>query len=177
MHLTSGRRGRAREYFNLMLTMVLGGIWHGAGILFLLWGAWHGLILCLYRAFPFDKWLAATFGRAGNVIAAVIMFQLVCVGGLLFRADLTTILPLWSSIWALSGAVDLTNFYFYGRGVLVLGLLTLGTDWLGYRRNGEFEDGFEKYGVVLSSLILVICYFAITVLGKRESAQFIYFQF
>jgi hypothetical protein len=50
-------------------------------------------------------------------------------------------------------------------------------DWLGYRRRDEFEDVFERYGLLRSALTIVVCYFAVTLLGKREGAQFIYFQF
>ncbi len=45
--LGGNRKGKARRYVNLMLTMILGGIWHGAGFAFLLWGFLHGLYLCI----------------------------------------------------------------------------------------------------------------------------------
>jgi alginate O-acetyltransferase complex protein AlgI len=45
--LGGNRKGKARRYINLMLTMILGGIWHGAGFAFLLWGFLHGLYLCI----------------------------------------------------------------------------------------------------------------------------------
>jgi alginate O-acetyltransferase complex protein AlgI len=44
--LGGNRKGKARRYVNLLLTMILGGIWHGAGLAFLLWGLLHGLYLC-----------------------------------------------------------------------------------------------------------------------------------
>ncbi len=84
---------------NLMLTMLLGGLWHGAGILFILWGAWHGLLLILYRLLPIDQWLAR-FGFAGKALAAVIFFHLVCIGWIFFRATPEQIGPIWSSIIA-----------------------------------------------------------------------------
>jgi alginate O-acetyltransferase complex protein AlgI len=48
--LGGNRKGKARRYVNLMLTMILGGIWHGAGFAFLLWGFLHGFYLCLNHA-------------------------------------------------------------------------------------------------------------------------------
>jgi len=48
--LGGNRKGKVRRYINLMLTMVLGGIWHGAGFAFLLWGFLHGLYLCINHA-------------------------------------------------------------------------------------------------------------------------------
>ena len=47
--LGGNRRGRARTYVNLMLTMVLGGLWHGAGANFVLWGALHGAALAVHK--------------------------------------------------------------------------------------------------------------------------------
>src|SRR5258705_1821571 len=43
------RKGTGRTYVNLMLTMLIGGLWHGANWTFVVWGAYHGLLLCLYR--------------------------------------------------------------------------------------------------------------------------------
>jgi alginate O-acetyltransferase complex protein AlgI len=84
---------------NLMLTMLLGGLWHGAGILFIVWGAWHGLLLVIYRFFPLDQWLGK-FGRAGKILSAVIFFHLVCIGWIFFRATPEQIGPIFSSILA-----------------------------------------------------------------------------
>src|SRR6516165_12819206 len=73
--LGGNRFGRWIEYRNLMITMTLGGLWHGAGILFVLWGIWHGLLLVLYRLVPFDRYLATWFGSVSwthdNGVAAV----------------------------------------------------------------------------------------------------------
>ncbi|MGC4014510.1 MAG: MBOAT family protein [Luteolibacter sp.] len=54
--LGGNRKGKVRRYINLLLTMILGGIWHGAGFAFLLWGLLHGLYLCVNHAwFAFRK--------------------------------------------------------------------------------------------------------------------------
>jgi alginate O-acetyltransferase complex protein AlgI len=84
---------------NLMITMLLGGLWHGAGILFILWGAWHGMLLVLYRYVPIDKWLLK-FGRTGKVAAIALFFNLTCIGWIFFRATPDQIGPIWSSIVA-----------------------------------------------------------------------------
>lgn len=78
--LGGNRKGPVRRYLNLVLTMVLGGIWHGAGWTFLIWGAFHGLLLAgnhLWQGLkrPMPVWL----GRA-------ITFVCVMIGWALFRA-------------------------------------------------------------------------------------------
>ncbi len=80
-----GNRGSAwKMYRNLMLTMLLGGLWHGAGWTFIAWGAFHGALLCAFR--PFSGKSRAAPGRVRAVVSIVVFFHLVCVGWLLFRA-------------------------------------------------------------------------------------------
>jgi len=55
------RKGKVRTYINLMLTMLIGGFWHGASLLFVLWGAWHGLLLVLH------KWFRSIFPASKEV--------------------------------------------------------------------------------------------------------------
>ncbi|WP_299783805.1 MBOAT family protein [uncultured Roseobacter sp.] len=81
--LGGNRRGGRRTYVNLMLTMVLGGLWHGANWTFLLWGAWHGLWLAIER----------TLGaRSGETIwprglGWPVTMLLVLIGWVMFRAE------------------------------------------------------------------------------------------
>ena len=69
LYITLGgnRFGRLKEYRNLMITMTLGGLWHGAGILFVLWGIWHGLLLVFYRMVPIDQYLIKRFDETGKM--------------------------------------------------------------------------------------------------------------
>src|SRR5215210_2878088 len=78
---------------NLLITMLLGGLWHGAAWTFILWGLYHGLLLVLYR--PFESVFAPAsaapepnrrFGATGRVGAWFLMFHLTCFGWLIFRA-------------------------------------------------------------------------------------------
>jgi alginate O-acetyltransferase complex protein AlgI len=88
--LGGSRHGKWRTHRNLLITMVLGGLWHGAGWTFLAWGLFHGLILCLYRAGGIDAAGQRTprcGTRIRSAVAGLVMFHLVCVGWLLFRAD------------------------------------------------------------------------------------------
>ncbi|MEI8372059.1 MAG: MBOAT family O-acyltransferase [Planctomycetota bacterium] len=83
--LGGNRFGKWKTYRNLMLTMFLGGLWHGAGWTFIAWGTFHGLILCFYRPFERSRWLRPS--RIGNLFAVLLMFHLVCFSWLLFRAE------------------------------------------------------------------------------------------
>src|SRR4051794_6557872 len=80
--LGGNRKGRLMTYRNLMLTMLLGGLWHGAAWTFVVWGGIHGLGLCVERA---TGWRPAT--RAQQWFGRVLTFHVVCFAWIFFRAD------------------------------------------------------------------------------------------
>ena len=86
--LGGNRCGPLRRHVNLMLTMVLGGLWHGAGWNFIVWGALHGAYLGIHKG-----WGAAarrlhlpSGTRAGKLAATLLTFTAVCVAWVFFRA-------------------------------------------------------------------------------------------
>ncbi|MBU6402541.1 MAG: MBOAT family protein, partial [Verrucomicrobia bacterium] len=82
--LGGNRRGRYRTYLNLMLTMLLGGLWHGAAATFLLWGLWHGVGLAVNRWWQERDWRSRAL-PTGLAWGLTMLFAL--YGWLLFRAD------------------------------------------------------------------------------------------
>jgi alginate O-acetyltransferase complex protein AlgI len=103
--LGGNQHGALLTMRNLMITMLLGGLWHGAGAFFIIWGFYHGLLLVLYRVVPIDKILVRYFGRVGKVIATVLFFHLVCIGWIFFRATPDQFWPIVSSIVTLPSAI------------------------------------------------------------------------
>jgi D-alanyl-lipoteichoic acid acyltransferase DltB (MBOAT superfamily) len=90
--LGGNRYGSRRTYINLMATMVLGGLWHGAAWTFVVWGIYHGALLCIHRAAEPLLERYTTFKSRWAVTAwfwirVIFFFQLVCVSWLLFRAE------------------------------------------------------------------------------------------
>ncbi|WP_241191230.1 MBOAT family O-acyltransferase [Deinococcus psychrotolerans] len=71
--LGGNRKGRARTYINLALTMVLGGLWHGANWTFILWGAWHGGILAIERRMKEARACMASCMDSFSLLSAVIL--------------------------------------------------------------------------------------------------------
>jgi D-alanyl-lipoteichoic acid acyltransferase DltB (MBOAT superfamily) len=87
--LGGNRHGSIRRYVNLLATMVIGGLWHGAGWTFVIWGGLHGLYLVINHA-----WAAVrsrvelpSLGRAGAILSWAITFLAVVVGWVFFRAS------------------------------------------------------------------------------------------
>lgn len=89
--LGGNRYGTFKQYRNLMITMLLGGLWHGAAWTFVLWGGFHGIILILYRVF--SRGIKEVQSRPWiSFLKGVLTFHIVCLGWLIFRAqNLTTI--------------------------------------------------------------------------------------
>lgn len=89
--LGGNRRGTVRRYINLMVTMLLGGLWHGAGWTFLVWGGLHGLYLCINHAWSnlsgrlSPKTLLPK--RLGKLLAWLTTFMAVVIGWVFFRAN------------------------------------------------------------------------------------------
>ena len=108
--LGGSRRGEARTLINLMLVFVLSGLWHGAGVTFLAWGALHGLYQCAERLLsPGARRLRQNLGirddsRALSLGAAALTFLLVTAAWVFFRADsVAQALLIFGRIFSLSG--------------------------------------------------------------------------
>ena len=85
--LGGNRSGPRRTYVNLMATMLLGGLWHGAAWTFVFWGAFHGLLLAIHRWVKERSPGPSTPTGWGKAWRRVAMFHAVCFGWLLFRAE------------------------------------------------------------------------------------------
>ena len=89
--LGGNRKGRIRTYGNLLLTMLLGGLWHGAAVRFILWGGLHGAALALHKLWmalvPGAKATGAQMHWWSRAAGIVLTFNIVCLGWLMFRAE------------------------------------------------------------------------------------------
>lgn len=173
--LGGNRRGGRRRYVNLVLTMVLGGLWHGAAWTFVVWGAFHGFLLVAYHALA--AWFAPADGvKSGRWIwpRRVFMFHLVCLGWLFFRSaslpQARHMLKLMATTFEWN--VQATNLLV----ALVLFCLPL---WL--VQSLQVKSGRLAAPVELSLLPRVALYAILILmfvtLGNTGGGAFIYFQF
>ncbi|MEY4674982.1 MAG: Peptidoglycan O-acetyltransferase [Planctomycetota bacterium] len=125
--LGGNRLGAGRTYVNLLLTMLLGGLWHGAQWTFLLWGAYQGLLLAFERRLG----KSAPYGFLPLPLQAFCTFVLVLFGWAIFRAeDMATLGVVWGGMVGVNGlgaVLQLDYLTGLATGVLVLGL---GIAWL-----------------------------------------------
>ena len=198
--LGGNRQGEARAYGNLMITMLLGGLWHGASWTFVVWGALHGLFLCAERlvrgwtsraaAQPATGALVgahaavyrASLGPAFVPSAGLSRFALglgtlllVNVTWVFFRAaDFGTAARLLESMCGLTagGKALLTTVDLLKVGVLTVGIV--GAHWL--LRDSSLRQAAARlpwwlFGAGWAALLVAL------VLTQKSSSSFIYFQF
>jgi alginate O-acetyltransferase complex protein AlgI len=170
--LGGSRGGRWFTARNLMVTMLLGGLWHGAALKFLVWGGLHGAGLMLERWFePWSgAWARSWWGRA---IAVLIVFHIVCLGWILFRADsfATVVVYLATLLHGQAAELQATPFTV---ALLVLGLALHVVPRDLPHRLAAF---LGTRPVWLWGVTAGIAVAMIDALGPEGVAPFIYFQF
>lgn len=173
--LSGNRAGAARTIVNLMLTMLIGGLWHGASWLFVLWGGVHGLFLVIERVAR-QLFENSTLVRTAGMqfVLGIMTWLAVCLAWVLFRAEdpasaahlLTSMLTFSSGEELLGGSEVLT--------VVAVIVSLLATHW--FMRDRSFESVFKGLSWPVVGLILGAMLIAI-VLSPGEERDFIYFEF
>jgi D-alanyl-lipoteichoic acid acyltransferase DltB (MBOAT superfamily) len=177
--LGGNRQGTARTYRNLMTTMLLGGLWHGAAWNFVIWGALHGSYLCLERVVGRVAGRLALRGGWAVVrhyAALPAVFVLVCVGWVLFRAasmdDAVAIFTRVASLDAFRLG-EVTGKFQLAKGLLLIGLVTAGDVlWARVDLATVLARRWWLGGLFCGSCGLVLALF-----GTFQGNSFIYFQF
>jgi alginate O-acetyltransferase complex protein AlgI len=175
-----GNRGNSwNTNRNLMITMALGGLWHGAAWTFVIWGLYQGAVLVVARAI--QRWA----GRAGvaiprgltaaRVLLALLMFQVTCYGWLIFRAQSVDQLARFTRLLF----TDLTPTAATWQS-LFIPMLTVVAPLLAvhaYQAHRGAEEAPMRLPLVARYSLYVAVFYAVLLWGDFEGAQFIYFQF
>ena len=189
--LGGSRCSKWMNYRNLLITMTLGGLWHGAGSHFLLWGAYQGILLILHKEYVnllerlrVPKALLSS--KFYHIVSIICTFQLVCLGWVLFRADNEKIA--WRIIKQLMHApYDLMHFSINQLSVLqirdpiifpalllLIPLLILSQIIVNWLNDKPFYQS-PPWVVQVAVMVILMC--VLTVFSPDSSPRFIYFQF
>ena len=177
--LGGNRKGKARTYINLLATMVIGGLWHGASWNFVLWGALHGTALCIHKMFK-AMCKNRRNSRTQNLISILATYIFVCVCWVPFRStDILTTFEIIKRMFVWHSGI--VHIYFWV--VVAIAVVLMGTLAAVIRAKKQGESvvtGFypifnlEKF----SSLILLFVFMGIILIfAYTNSNPFIYFQF
>ena len=182
--LGGNRRGKLLTVRNLMLTMLIGGLWHGAGWAFIAWGGFHGLLLCTYRYIvPADKQVnnSNIKNKLIGFLQRIIFFNLICIAWIFFRSnavleysDLGYAISMISRIftdWTIG------KYTLYGIATILFyaGPMMLFEYWIFTKKNKMLmllEESWIKRTLIYSYFIIMIWFFS-----SEDTGEFIYFQF
>jgi len=175
--LGGNRDGVRRTYRNVVLTMVIGGLWHGAAITFVVWGAIHGGFLALER-FVRERWRAQYPEpvmplAASAVLRWLVTFHVVCLAWIFFRADsLGAAFDVLRGILSESGPAPLvTTLALVTIALMLASQFVPSTTVIGLQRR------FTALGPAAQVAALAGALTVIDVLGPDGVAPFIYFRF
>jgi alginate O-acetyltransferase complex protein AlgI len=174
--LGGNRKGRVRTYINLLLTMLLGGLWHGAAWHFVLWGLYHGVLLAIYRRLDGEQERHDPLKGVHNVwqlmAKMAFMLTLTMLGWLIFRAS--------------SGAQILYMLKHMGvtasratpemlHTLLFFSVPLFAVEWWQYAKRdllAPLRLAWWGRAPIYALILVWVCVF-----GVREPTEFIYFQF
>ncbi len=173
--LGGSRRGRWRTYRNLILTMLLGGLWHGAGWNFVIWGALHGGALAVLRAVQRardDRPLLGG-GALGRALAVALTFHYVCFAWIFFRCETL------DEVGAVLSSLAQGSTFTPNLGAAVLGVLAVAA--VGHFTPRAWFDGavagFARLPSLVQAAVLVAGAFGLRAMASADVQPFIYFQF
>ncbi|NUY79787.1 MBOAT family protein [Flavobacterium sp. MAH-1] len=178
--LGGNRKGKVRMYIALMLTMLLGGLWHGASWTFVFWGALHGLYLWIEKALSERRKAKglAPVKKTGFVgfSLAVLTFLLVCITWVFFRADsfgkAGMLLLSMVGTFGDQGFKLLSTIAILKVAIVIPCILVF--QWMMRNRQVTQEAhsmSWWKLGMAWSFLVLMIVW------AQESGSAFIYFQF
>lgn len=181
--LGGNRKEGWKTYRNLLLTMLVCGLWHGAAWNFVIWGAFHGLLLSLYRIFKNNRKSTSTetSGLWSYMLKAFFMFQLTSLGWIFFRAQNLDHIKLifdrifklsWGTPWNLTMLSQV--FLFSSLPMLVMAFQTikeLRPSWFSETSLPRHFQSLPIKGAVYGTLTYLLCFYG------AKAQTFIYFQF
>ncbi|HEY5749540.1 MAG TPA: MBOAT family O-acyltransferase [Chryseolinea sp.] len=173
--LGGNRKGKGRTYLNLMITMLLGGLWHGASWRFLIWGGLHG------GALAFHKFISEKVDlswRGWKIAGVVLTFHFVCLCWIFFRApDLDTVGQILTQIATHFKPQVLLEFITGYKGVVILMLLGYVLHFMPKRLEFQAEETISKLPLIGQALCLTAVIVLVLQMKLAGVQPFIYFQF
>jgi alginate O-acetyltransferase complex protein AlgI len=182
--LGGNRHGPALRYLNLAITMLLGGLWHGAAWTFVVWGALHGAYLCINHTWNnYGPKVAPRFAIAADIAGLILTFLAVVVAWVFFRAENME----WA-LYVLAKMSDPGNIAF-GRAEIIYALFIAGyaalawfgpntQEIMGYdHKNRTVGAGLGVWQLRPLMLYAGAVVLAFGILGIQQHSEFIYFRF
>ncbi|MBM3982066.1 MAG: MBOAT family protein [Planctomycetes bacterium] len=175
--LGGSRGSRWLNYRNLLLTMAIGGLWHGAAWGYILWGVAHGLMLVAHKQFkdycePRPRLTAFLESYVGIVLRVYVTFFCMSLCWVLFQPDLSKALAVFEKLFHLQRGMGLP---LSNRSLWYTVLFLFGCQWL--VRSGVWAKVYPRLPAPVLGTGYALCLCAALVLAPDSGTTFIYFQF
>ena len=180
--LGGNRKGQIRTYVNLFLTMLLGGLWHGAALRFVLWGAIHGVALALHKLymqiFGYFGWRRREPLRWQRFVGQIITFHLVCFAWIFFRADsMETACAVITQIKDHFTPEVFLQFVVGYKNVLLLLLIGYLLHFTSHKQELRFREWITELSFLKQALLFIGVIFLLIQIRSADAQPFIYFNF
>jgi D-alanyl-lipoteichoic acid acyltransferase DltB (MBOAT superfamily) len=177
--LGGNRKSKLRTYFNLFITMVLGGLWHGAAFRFIVWGALHGIGLAVHKFFAgWNSKLILKENFLVNLLSLLVTFHFVCFCWIFFRA--TTMENAWEVIVQITTQFKphvLVDFLSGYRTTVALMLLGYLLHFIPRSVELKSQQWFTNIPLVGKTAFLLLVIVFVMQTKSAGIQPFIYFQF
>jgi alginate O-acetyltransferase complex protein AlgI len=176
--LGGNRKGQFRTYLNLMITMLLGGLWHGASLRYVIWGGLHGIGLVFNKIWNtlFKGHLRQ--GRIGKALSIFITFQFVSFCWIFFRApDMGSLVTMFKQIiWSFSPGSYLTVIPAYSNALLLISVGYI-IHFLPEKIKESYRGLFIRIPLAAQMAVIMLVAILLFQMRTSEVVPFIYFRF
>ena len=175
--LGGNKLGKFNTYKNLMVTMVLGGLWHGASWNFVIWGMLNGLYLSLEKRFRIPEFIDGK-SKLVKFLAMVVVFHLICLTWVFFRAEsFEKAIGILDRMFALDYFINL-NIKDTGvfASILLNTTIFILLEIFLFRKL-DLSNVLQKTALWKVNILNISLFLLILLYGISEGSQFIYFQF
>lgn len=172
--LGGNRRGSIRTYVNLLLTMILSGLWHGANWNFVLWGTIHGVILVLHRLLTHNNKENENHSLLPNIACTLATFVFTTFCWIIFRnQSLENAILIYRRIFTMASGVSYPYIY-----AVIFIFIIVATHIIGYvKNNGEYKYNVLDLSQFKNKFLLCLEIGLIVLFAYGGDTAFIYFQF
>lgn len=174
--LGGNRKGKFRTYLNLIITMLLGGLWHGASLKFVVWGGLHGAALAIHKGW--SSFVKPSNNRILSFISIFITFHFVAFCWIFFNArDMDIVNAMLHQIFYNFNASLIPSIVSGYRNIFLLILFAYLIHFLPVKWKEIYKSGFIELPMIFKAI--TICFFIILLyqVASSQIQPFIYFQF
>lgn len=174
--LGGNRKGKKRTYFNLFVTMLLGGLWHGANLRFVIWGALHGIYLAIHKLYL--TYFPQKDNKKWHWLSVLVTFHIVTFTWMVFRSNsMQMVADMLNQIFTQFKGSHFIEIISAHHLTLILIITAFIIHWLPNKSKNWYKGKFVLSPNYFKVIVTVLIVFILTQFTSADLQPFIYFQF